>query len=274
MKKVLTALLTLMSLCVAAQPAIERRDVNILRFASPVFIGTVAKTFYGDTTIPTANGIYWWVWVDTNTVVDDKTHTIMPDPSLGYASNYAWKIIDSIKYNIHSNITGSKTGNLATMHISNESNGGMQMSLGDELPYQSGNSGKHLQTNGTAVSWVSPKFLTSLAISGAINKIITATMSNGDTVQTPAMKIPVVYSGTTNASGIYAVTFATAYSVAPNIQANVIGQGTEVQSRIVSCTTTGFSVHVYQRVAVLTLALSTATTNVSGAAVDVIITSK
>lgn len=136
----------------------------------------------------------------------------------------------------------------------------------------SGTTGQVVLGNGTLATFPATKYLASFALSGIINKIIIATMSNGDTVQTPVLKIPVSYSGTTNASGLYTVTFATAYSTTPNIQANVIGQGTEVQSRIVSVSTTGFSVHVFQRVAVLTLALSTATTNVSGATVHAVIT--
>lgn len=82
------------------------------------------------------------------------------------------------------------------------------------------------------------------------------------------------YSGTTDSNGLYTITFGASFSVAPNIQGNVIGQSTEVQSRIVSVSTTGFQVHVFQRVAVLTLALSTATSNVASASVDVLITEK
>ena len=77
------------------------------------------------------------------------------------------------------------------------------------------------------------------------------------------------YSGTSNASGLVNIVFSPAFAAAPSVQANVIGQGTEVQSRIVSVSATGCQIHVFQRVAVLTLALSTATTHVSGAGVDV-----
>lgn len=135
-----------------------------------------------------------------------------------------------------------------------------------------GTTGQYYRGDKTWQTLPTTKYLASFALSGVVNKIITGYMSNGDTVQTPVLKIPVSYVGTTNASGLYTVTFAQAYSTTPNIQANVIGQSTEVQSRIVSVSTTGFSVHVFQRVAVLTLALSTATTNVSGATVHATIT--
>lgn len=87
-------------------------------------------------------------------------------------------------------------------------------------------------------------------------------------------KIPVPYSGTSNASGNYTVVFATAYSAAPNIQANVVGGNTEQQCRIVSVSTTGFTINAFQRTTVLSLALSTATTPVIGAAIDVLVTEK
>lgn len=80
------------------------------------------------------------------------------------------------------------------------------------------------------------------------------------------------FSGTTNGSGIYTVTFGTAYTVAPNIQANIIG-GTDTQLiKITSVSTTGFTVTVVNRVDVLGLLPSYVAVN--GAAVDVLITQK
>lgn len=85
------------------------------------------------------------------------------------------------------------------------------------------------------------------------------------------------YSGTTNSSGVYSVTFSQAYSVAPNIQANIIG-GTANQFLVItSISTTGFTVNAYQRNAVTLLAtevLLASTVNVNGANVDVLITEK
>lgn len=80
------------------------------------------------------------------------------------------------------------------------------------------------------------------------------------------------FSGTTNASGVYSVTFPAAYSLAPNIQANIVN-GTDTQTiRITSVTTTGCSVLVRNRVDVIGLLPTYA--NVNGASVDILITAK
>lgn len=101
------------------------------------------------------------------------------------------------------------------------------------------------------------------------------TISSGaNTYTVSKTKRQETYSGTTDSSGNYTVTFGTAYSVAPNIQANPIGGSTENFLKIVSISTTGFTTNVFQRANVLSLALSTATTAVSGASVDVLITEK
>lgn len=85
------------------------------------------------------------------------------------------------------------------------------------------------------------------------------------------------YSGTTNASGNYTVTFGTAYAAAPNIQANITG-GTALQrSTITSITTTGFTVNVVSQNTNTLLgivSLVSSTTLVNGASVDVLITEK
>ncbi len=80
------------------------------------------------------------------------------------------------------------------------------------------------------------------------------------------------YSGTTNGSGVYTVTFSTAYSVAPNIQANIIGATDTQNLRITSISTTGFTVTARNRTDVVGLLPSYS--NVSGASVDVLITEK
>lgn len=80
------------------------------------------------------------------------------------------------------------------------------------------------------------------------------------------------YSGTTNASGVYTVTFATAYPIAPNIQANIIGATDSQNIRITAISTTGFTVTVRNRVDVI--GLLPTWVNVTGASVDVLITEK
>lgn len=86
------------------------------------------------------------------------------------------------------------------------------------------------------------------------------------------------YSGTTNASGNYTVTFATPYSVIPNVQASISNQSNvQHQIRVAAVSTTGFTVNVNSRnTAFLSLLgldiLTSGTTNVSGATVQVLVT--
>lgn len=117
-------------------------------------------------------------------------------------------------------------------------------------------------------------------INTAPDQVVSITTVGGNIVSgtypnfTITRKRQETYSGTSNGSGNYTVSFGVSYSVAPNIQANVVGGTTEQQCRIVSISTTGFVVNVFQRATVLSLALSTATTAVSGADIDVLVTEK
>lgn len=88
----------------------------------------------------------------------------------------------------------------------------------------------------------------------------------------PTLKKQETFSGTTNASGNYTVTFGASYSVAPNIQANIIGGSNTNLIKITSVSTTGFTVNVVNRTDVVGLLPSYA--NVNGASVDVICTEK
>lgn len=87
-----------------------------------------------------------------------------------------------------------------------------------------------------------------------------------------------LYSGTTNGSGVYTVTFSAAYSVAPNIQANLTNQSSTNQYlRISSVSTTGFTVNVYAfstNTLLGIVSLISTTTNVSGSTLDVLVTEK
>jgi len=86
-------------------------------------------------------------------------------------------------------------------------------------------------------------------------------------IAAPKKSIP--YSGTTNASGVYTVTFATPYAVAPNIQATCTNCNDTQRVRVTSITTAGFT--VLGRVEALGLIFANATT---GLGVDVLITEK
>lgn len=87
-----------------------------------------------------------------------------------------------------------------------------------------------------------------------------------------------LYSGTTNASGVYTVTFGTAYSATPHIQANITNQANLNQFvRVTSVSTTGFTINVFQRNSVTLLStdlLLATTVNVNGATIDVLVAEK
>src|SRR6478736_6367550 len=112
--------------------------------------------------------------------------------------------------------------------------------------------------------------LATVATSGSYNDL-----SNKPTI--PSMKRQETYSGTTNSSGIYTVTFGTSYSVAPNIQARVVGGNSNQVIIINSISTTGFTVTVVERQTSTLLGiviLQNTTVNVNGASIDVLITEK
>lgn len=89
-------------------------------------------------------------------------------------------------------------------------------------------------------------------------------------------KRQLTYRGITDVNGAYIVTFGTAFSVAPNVQASINNQASTNQFiRVSNVTTTGFTINVYQRSAVTLLSIEVllaATTNVVGASVDVLVT--
>jgi len=104
------------------------------------------------------------------------------------------------------------------------------------------------------------------------NLIGKPTVLSAFTNDLPADKRQETYSGTTSGSGTYTVVFSNAFSLAPNIQANIIN-GTDTQfTRITAISTTGFTVTARLRTDVL--GLLPTYSNVSGAAVDVLITEK
>lgn len=86
------------------------------------------------------------------------------------------------------------------------------------------------------------------------------------------------YSGTTDASGNYTVTFATPYAVAPNVQASIPNQSaTNQYIRVTSVSTTGFTVNAYAfntNNLLGIISLVTTTSNIASMAVDVLVTAK
>lgn len=86
------------------------------------------------------------------------------------------------------------------------------------------------------------------------------------------------YSGTTNSSGVYTISFTTAYAVAPNIQASITNQGGSNQYlRVTAVSTTGFTINAYSfstNTILGIINLTSTTANTNGATVDVIVTEK
>lgn len=89
---------------------------------------------------------------------------------------------------------------------------------------------------------------------------------------------PATYSGTTDANGAYTATFATPFTVAPNIQASLVPQSqTNQYIRISSISTTGFTVNAYQfntNNVLGIINLINTTSNIVGANIDVLVTEK
>lgn len=121
------------------------------------------------------------------------------------------------------------------------------------------------QATSTALDYIKNK----PSISGVSGSYGIVTTSNG--IVTSGKRTE-AYSGTTNASGNYTVTFGSAYSAAPNIQANIINGTNTNLIKISSISTTGFTVNVVTRVDVV--GLLPTYNNVNGASVDVLITEK
>lgn len=88
----------------------------------------------------------------------------------------------------------------------------------------------------------------------------------------PGYKRRETYSGTTNASGVYTITYGTAYAAAPNVQFNIVGGAVTNTIRLTATSTTSATLYVQNRVDVL--GLLPTYTNVSGASVDVLVTEK
>ena len=97
----------------------------------------------------------------------------------------------------------------------------------------------------------------------------------GDTGEPGPSRRIETYSGSTNASGIYTVTYATAFPSVPHVDLSYPGASTEQFVRLVSSTTTGFTAHAYARGGLTVLSvtlLALATTNVNGATIRAVVT--
>lgn len=94
-----------------------------------------------------------------------------------------------------------------------------------------------------------------------------------DNVISTSSKRISLHSGTTNASGIYTVTYGTPFSVVPNVQYNIgLGGNNKETILLTSSTTTGFTVYVQLRSDVI--GLLPTYSNVNGRNVDVVVLEK
>jgi len=114
-----------------------------------------------------------------------------------------------------------------------------------------------------------PDQAVSLTGSGGIN--ITGTYPNF-IISYPAVKRQEPYSGVSNASGVYTITYTTPFAVTPNVQFQVIGGTARTVIMITSSSTTGCSFLVQTRNDVL--GLLPTYSNVVGANIDILVTEK
>jgi len=115
-------------------------------------------------------------------------------------------------------------------------------------------------------------------IPGQVNSDWNSASGVSEILNKPVIKRQETYSGTSNSSGVYTVTFSTSFSVAPNIQANIINQSSTDQFlRITNVSATGFTINIFERAPVTLLGISLLpgnVNNVNGASIDVLITEK
>lgn len=93
----------------------------------------------------------------------------------------------------------------------------------------------------------------------------------------PTLRKVETFTGVTNASGNFTVTYSVPYTNVPDVQPQLAAGTPSQVARITSSTTTGFTVQVTNRASVTLLAvevLLAATTPVVGAAINVLVTSR
>lgn len=114
--------------------------------------------------------------------------------------------------------------------------------------------------------------ITGLGTAANLNVPSSGNAAAGEVVKGNDTRLSVVYSGTTDASGNYTVTYASAYSAKPRVVFAIEG-GTNKDTSVLSSTTTnGFTVKVERRSDALGLLPTYA--NVVGAVVNVSVTSQ
>jgi hypothetical protein len=155
--------------------------------------------------------------------------------------------------------TGSTSGHL--LLVKESTNGWVR-----EMPLYTGGTGISVSGSNVVTNTAPDQTVT---ITAGFGTAVTGTYPNFTISQAKKRETS---SGTTNASGTYTFTFAQTYSVAPNVQANIIN-GTDTQIiRIGTPSTTSVTVTVRNRTDVV--GLLPTWSNVNGASVDIIVTEK
>lgn len=121
-------------------------------------------------------------------------------------------------------------------------------------------------TEGTNLYFTNARARSAISGSGSIS------YNSSTGVISSTAKTSVPYSGTTNSSGIYTITYPVAYTVAPNVQFQVVGGTNKTTILMTSSTTTGCSFKVESRADVI--GLLPTYSNVNGASIDVLVTEK
>ncbi|MES1988050.1 MAG: hypothetical protein V4440_08480 [Pseudomonadota bacterium] len=121
-------------------------------------------------------------------------------------------------------------------------------------------------------TWQPDKRFIGISNAGTAAGLDVAASGNASTSQVVKgndTRLPIIYSGTTDGSGVYALTYGTAYSAKPKLVFAVEG-GTNKDSSVLTATsTTGFSIIVQRRTDIAGLLPTYAA--VSGATVNVIV---
>lgn len=101
-----------------------------------------------------------------------------------------------------------------------------------------------------------------------------STEGSSQILNKPPVKRMETYSGTSDASGNYTITYGTAYSSTPHVNPTLIGNDDHTACRITTSSTTGFTIKVEARSSLSVLGVnlaSFAVSNVVGASVGVLV---
>lgn len=221
--------------------------------------------------------IYAWAKAlnkPTYTASEVNAYPLTGNPSgflTGVTSTQINTALGFIPYNGTTNTNGYITSSSLTGYATTSS-----VVSGLSLKYDASNPSNYINQSGARTS-IS---LTATGIGAATYNNTTGVIN----IPTPpTAKRQLTYSGTTDASGNYTVTFNPSFTVAPNIQQNLLGGNALQGTLVTSITTTGFTIQAYTRSTVSSLPVigtltgllvGAATNPLVGGNIDVLITEK